>query len=233
MSEKILRKQDIPQRLNLQDQVRMDDGGGVTLRPQGKVIRKDAFEASEEAQRIIHEAKEEAQRIRTEAQQILDRVILEREEAIKQGYHQGKEEGMSLASEMITKITHEREKLIATLEPEVIRLVDEIAEKIIGRALVEKDTTVVDLVRQALLSSFGSKILLLVNPDDFDVLRKHQSTLMQVLETSQTLQIRPDDRVSPKGCIIETEVGTIDARLETQLAAVRRALGLEKGLEHV
>jgi flagellar biosynthesis/type III secretory pathway protein FliH len=38
------------------------------------------------------------------------------------------------------------------------------------------------------------------------------------------LSIREDDDISPGGVIIETEAGSIDARLETQLDALERAM---------
>jgi flagellar biosynthesis/type III secretory pathway protein FliH len=39
------------------------------------------------------------------------------------------------------------------------------------------------------------------------------------------LEPRADDRVSRGGCILETPLGIVDARLEVQLAALERALG--------
>ena len=47
-----------------------------------------------------------------------------------------------------------------------------------------------------------------------------------MLDHSSSIQIRSDEKVKPKGCIVESEVGTIDAQLENQLKAIRKALGL-------
>ena len=41
---------------------------------------------------------------------------------------------------------------------------------------------------------------------------------------ARALQFRTDDRVGRGGCVIETELATIDARLATQLEAIERAL---------
>jgi type III secretion protein L len=38
------------------------------------------------------------------------------------------------------------------------------------------------------------------------------------------VDIVPDPKVASGGCIIESEVGTVDARLETQLRALEKAL---------
>ena len=91
----------------------------------------------------------------------------------------------------------------------------------------ERGGAVVDLIRQALHAAIGQKIMILVNPKDLEEVKKNQVNLMQALDASKTLQIRADEKVAPHGCLIETEIGTIDAQLATQLAAIRKALGIE------
>ena len=67
-------------------------------------------------------------------------------------------------------------------------------------------------------------LLLRVNPDDLEVVRNERHRLMDALVRASDLAIREDDDISPGGVIIETEAGTIDARLETQLDALERAM---------
>jgi flagellar biosynthesis/type III secretory pathway protein FliH len=37
---------------------------------------------------------------------------------------------------------------------------------------------------------------------------------------------REDESIIPGGCIVETEVGTIDAQIDTQLKAIKKALNI-------
>jgi flagellar biosynthesis/type III secretory pathway protein FliH len=40
------------------------------------------------------------------------------------------------------------------------------------------------------------------------------------------MNIKEDEQIPPGGCVVETEMGAVDARLETQMTAIKKALGL-------
>ena len=229
MTGKIVKKKDFEGTLVLEDQVIRDESITVGMAPAGsrRVISKEVYEATSEAQGIVDGARAEVQKVRREAEGILKRVNEEMERAKKKGFEEGREEGLAQVSEMLVSATHAKEKMFQGIEREVIKLVYTISEKIIGRELNEHETAIVDLVRQALHTAIGKNIVILVNSQDLEIVRKHQPQLIQVLDTSRTIQIRADEKVAPKGCLIETEIGTIDAQLETQLEAIRKVLGIE------
>lgn len=225
---KIVKKQDRANTMDLAEQVRLEESTEPGLVPEpGKVIRRDVAGASAEAHKIIEEARAEATRIRRQASDLLSRVSQESERARNEGFEKGREEGLAQATEFIFAARREKETMYDGLESEMIKLVYDIAEKVIGRELAERDTAIVDLIKQALQASMGSRITVIVNPEDYESVKTHQGLLLSAIEATKTIQIRSDDKVSPHGCLIETEVGTIDAQLETQLAAIRKALGLE------
>lgn len=226
-SQKIVKRTEIADRLDLRDRLQMNETGEVDFSGvSGHVVRKDVRDALDEAKRIIHEAREEATRIKNEAASMLAKVDKERDEAKKRGLKEGRDEGLAQVSRLLVGATHQKEKMFAGLERDMIRLVYDIGEKILGKELDEREDAIVDLIRQALHAAMGQKIVIVVHPSDLDKVRKHQTLLMSILDASKTLQIRGDDKVSPKGCLIETEIGTIDAQLETQLTAIREALGI-------
>ncbi|MBI4411753.1 MAG: hypothetical protein HY541_04650 [Deltaproteobacteria bacterium] len=226
---KIVKKKDFEGNLGLKDQVARNESAvsGVSAVGDRRVISKEIYAASSEAQGIIDEARAEAQKIRREAEGILQRVNEEMEKARKKGFEEGEEEGLAEVSEMLLAATHAKEKMFEGVEREIIKLVYDISEKIVGRELAEHETAIVDLIRQALHTAIGKNIVILVNSQDLETVKAHQPQLIQVLDTSRTIQIRASEKVAPKGCLIETEIGTIDAQLETQLEAIRRALGIE------
>ncbi|MBI2339093.1 MAG: type III secretion system stator protein SctL [Deltaproteobacteria bacterium] len=231
MPSKIVKRKDFEGKLGLEDQVARDEGAAVGFSSAGerRVISRDVYAAVSEAQKIIDEARGEAQRIRREAEALLKRINGEMEKAKKEGFEEGREEGLAQVSELLLEATHAKEKMFEGIERQVIRLVYDISEKIIGRELGEHEKTIVDLIRQALQAAVGKNIVILVNGRDLETVRAHHPQLLQALDTSRTVQIRADEKVAPKGCLIETEIGTIDAQLETQLEAIRKALGIEDG----
>jgi type III secretion protein L len=47
---------------------------------------------------------------------------------------------------------------------------------------------------------------------------------MQTFPKIQFLDVQADSRLSANGCVLETEIGVVDATLETQLKAIEKAL---------
>jgi len=68
------------------------------------------------------------------------------------------------------------------------------------------------------------EIELRVNPADAETLRAQEPRLLEVLARARAVAIREDPAVGRGGVIVETEAGTVDARIETRLDALRRAL---------
>ena len=58
--------------------------------------------------------------------------------------------------------------------------------------------------------------------------KEMRQDLMEMLDGLRHLEIVDDRRVGDGGCVIETNAGTIDAKIETQLAEVARALGVSE-----
>lgn len=170
----------------------------------------------------------ELAKTKDEAKVLLDKVGEVRDEAHKEGFKTGRAEGMAQIAELITKATLHKEKMFEGMERDVIRLVYDIAEKILGREFSQDENAVVDLIRQALHAAIGERVVVLVHPDDLKAVKDRQTSLMAALDATKTLQVRSHDKVARYGCLIETEIGTIDAQLDTQLEFIREALGVEK-----
>jgi flagellar biosynthesis/type III secretory pathway protein FliH len=109
--------------------------------------------------------------------------------------------------------------------PELRVLAVRIAEKILGRELALSPEAVVDIARQALTAAGTARqVTIRCHPDDLAALERGRPRLLERASRAQVLQLRADPNVHRGGCIVETELATIDARLSTQLDAVERAL---------
>lgn len=232
MPEKIIKREDQIKRVDLHQQLYMDPSIDLPLGTTNqKVIHQDTYQASQAAQEVLVEAKEEASKVITHAKELLSRVEEEREKARKEGFETGKQEGLYEITRLLVEARRQKEKTFEGLEAQMVKMVYDIAEKIIGQDLSEREETIVGLIRQALHTAHGQNILILVNPADLEVVKKNQPLLMQALDTSKIIQVRGDEKVARYGCLVETEIGTVDAQLKTQLAAIREALGIEEESE--
>ncbi len=224
---KILKGDEFKKRLNLQDRIESDLSstfGGAT--EVGGVIDREVLDASGRARQIIEEAKGDAARIKAEAKELLGQVQAEMERAKKEGHDLGYQEGLQQGLEMLQRVKDLRQKLFDDNEREMVKLVFEIAEKIIGREFRENDKAIMNVIRLAISDAVGDKIVVHLNPQDYEKIKKNEAELYQKIESGKTLVFREDDTVKVGGCVVETDIGTIDAQLDTQLNAIKKALGL-------
>jgi flagellar assembly protein FliH len=113
----------------------------------------------------------------------------------------------------------------ASVEPAAVELALRIAEQALGAWLVVDRNVVVEVVRGALRRLVErDRVLILVNPDDLEVVRDHATRLVGELGGIEHCEVQAERRVRPGGAIVRTAEGEVDATLETKLARAREVL---------
>ncbi len=106
----------------------------------------------------------------------------------------------------------------------MLRLAVKLAEKIIGREIERDDAALADIVSAALRHARQQESLTVrVNPADLPRVQAHRERL-DPSGRARFIDLVADPRVGHGGCVIEGESGTVDARLDTQLRVLERAL---------
>jgi type III secretion system HrpE/YscL family protein len=182
------------------------------------IIEREVVDATSEARRILTDAEDEARRIVDEAQR-------QAEELRQRGYDDGYQEGLGRYTEETTRALRQVDQLKAGLEPEYVKLVRVCVEKVLGQELKTNPDAVIGIVRNALRSATQQReIIVRIHPDDAEHLRKNQRRLLDVLARASGIEVRDDAAIQRGGCVVLTELGTIDASLERQLQAIEDAL---------
>jgi flagellar assembly protein FliH len=113
----------------------------------------------------------------------------------------------------------------ASVEPAAVELAMRIAEQALGAWLVADRGVVVEVVRGALRRLVErDRVLILVNPDDLEIVRDHAARLVGELGGIEHCEVQAERRVRPGGAIVRTAEGEVDATLETKLARAREVL---------
>ncbi len=224
---KIIKKADVDQNVSLETLLDMKESAGAWVDDGQKVLSAEEATDVQQARGIIQRANKEALVIRKHAKKVYLSVQEKMEEARRSGFEQGRQEGLASVTEQLVEIRTAKQELVSKLERHAVALVYDIAQKIIGETLKLNDESLMSMVRQALQSAMGNELTVYLNPQDYDRIKKHSAPLMSVLQTTQTLQIKASENVKPSGCIIESELGTIDAQLDYQLEAIKKALEIE------
>ena len=205
-------------------------------------------EANRQASEIIKMAEQNVQAIEAESSERISQWWTENEkrletvtqEAMERGFQEGYDQGKVAAEEEILReyaskskqiqelLLHayeEKQQIISEAEPFLLELSTVIAEQIIKHELETSPVKFVELIKQHILR-FKEKdsITICVHPDDFDFIQTQRSHLISVVNGETEIKIIPDHSVSPKGCIIRTAFGSVDARIDTQIEEIKKAI---------
>ncbi len=199
------------------------------LRAEAETLRASA---QAEAAEMLDDAKTQAEALR--------------EAAWQEGFHQGTVEARAaVEAEMRADWTARQEALRAELdtiaadigaarealwlsqESEMVALTLDIARQVI-KTEVSQNPAVVHAVLANALRRITDKdnVRVRVSVSDAPRVKEAREDLMEIVDGLRFIEIVEDRRVGDGGCVIETNAGTIDAKIETQVAEVARALGV-------
>ncbi len=157
-------------------------------------------------------------------------------EAYQKGFSQGREEGMRLGREEIAPYVNMIEGIVKEWEERkehffeenelvVVRLAFEIAKKVVHQEINANPDLILYVVREALKKASGSQNLVIkLNPQDVAVLENGKEERLPELKKFNQVEIIPDEKIERGGCILDTDSGLVDARLEVQLKKIEEAL---------
>ncbi len=193
--------------------------------------------ASEEAEALLAEARGQIEAWWQEKREQDEHLV----EAVKSdGFSQGYEEGklqaeqelkekvdrmMQEASAVLQQAYVEKERIIQESEPFLVELSCAIAEKIIDKQLSLEPEYTVELIKSSLARKREQgEITLCVAPAQFAFVQAAREELTLAIDSQAELQILPDPTVKDRGCVIRSAYGSIDARIDTQLAEIKKEL---------
>jgi flagellar assembly protein FliH len=176
--------------------------------------------AQQQADAILQEAQLKAAEIEKEAYEI----------GFSQGEKAGKEVGEKMVeallkqySQTLEALANLRKEIFSASEREVIRLSLEIARKVVKREVTIDEEVIMALVKVA-LNRLGeeSVMTLRVNPRDCQSILRYSSSQGKANPLHAGIKLVEDVMISRGGCLIETEAGIIDARIEEQFREIEK-----------
>jgi len=194
-----------------------------------------------EQKNMLAEAETRAREILTEAE---NQAQTMKEEAYQQGFQEGSraaeetvlEKHKDCFAQEMAKVTgiagalqSSYSDLVRKAETSLVRLALDVAKKIIGEESREKENVVRNMIKEGLLRA-GEKpvIKIRVNPEQLPSLQAQRSLFEAQSKSNKDFEIISDDSVSSGGCVIETDSGSIDLRIEKQFQEIKESLTGEK-----
>jgi len=128
---------------------------------------------------------------------------------------------LGLIRSLIEGIQRSREEIYERIETEVVEMALAIARKVIYRVTEQDREIAVSIAREAIKRASEREMLKIkINPADYEVLNKRRTELLQCMDGIKSILFEVDESIQPGGCLIETNRGDIDARIDSQIKAV-------------
>lgn len=217
--------------LKLDDAVDFRPADGDKLENEAIVYvepRDDFFQGSNEVESkidldtIVSQIKGEYEaRLKDEYQ----RGFRDAERILREEFNNELAEHIALFEQLLKNFYDEVESLRSKIEMFVVSLAVRIAEKIVKREIEKNNDFVLNQVREAIKRVIGvEKIKVRINPEDEKIIRELKPELLQILDSSSEVIIESDPGIERGGCIIESELGNVDARISTQFSLIENSL---------
>lgn len=177
-----------------------------------------------------------ARDLREEADNLLRRAHLEaeaiREKARQEGLsearaqaHQEADKKILEALETLNQAVKERKKIIKDAEAEILRLAIRAAEQIIRSEVSLHRDVCLNIVSEAISRvSDREQVIVKVNREDAEYIKRYKDRLAGIVDGIKSFSIIEDSQIEPGGCIVETNLGYVDARIATKLKVLEEAL---------
>jgi flagellar assembly protein FliH len=192
-------------------------------------------EAARDAEALVADAHNRARALIEDAAARADTIAQDaRRRGHDQGFQAGREAAGAEMNDMLVTMRGllemarvERHKLIEEAEPELVRLALGIAERVLHQQVALDRGVVVEMAKTAIARLIErDTVTVRVNPADLERMREHRDELVAIGDI-RNLRLLEDKRVDRGGVVVETDAGTIDARIGTQLDEARKILHIE------
>jgi type III secretion protein L len=189
--------------------------GRLAVPPEVRILRAAEYGELLRASEVLAVAAARAEQMAREAEE----VYAERQ---KEGYEEGLLAGkMEMAERMMDQIISGVE-YVERQESTLVEAVIGALRKILGD--MGEEERAVAVVRKALsYVRAQKKALLRLNPEDAETVNEKLGEILREYPGLGLVEVAADSRLAKGSCTLESELGVIDASLETQIEAIRRS----------
>ncbi len=189
----------------------------IRIAPEAKILKAKDYTSFLKASEIIKKAEEKAAQIEEDAQKAY-------EELKQQGYEEGLLEGRMEYGEKMLDTAMAAIDYLENLEEALVRTVIQAVRKVVGE--IDSKELIVKVIRVALTNMHSQqKVLLKISAADEEAVREALDVMLKTAPGSLNyIDIMVDPRMTSGNCVLESELGLLDASVETQLTILENAL---------
>lgn len=188
------------------------------------------------AEELIEQAQVEIELMKRQA---MDELMAEQQKVLEmaraEGYEAGRLQGMQECDAIRAQLDQERismqasyEQQVEQLEPEFVRVITGIYEKVFEVGLDNQKEIVVTLLRNTMKKLDGCKNFLVhVSSSDYSYVKEHKAELLsESIQEGTVVDIVEDSMIREGECTIETMNGIYDCGIGVHLEGLRKKITL-------
>lgn len=196
--------------IQLATDTQVSKGCSARALPGGHVVAREITEAAVRARKIMADAQAHVARERLDFEKDIESIRSDLSNLART-------EAESSLTDKLFEVARLRQLMVERAEDDIIALARVLAERVIGEELVLRPEGILLLAKQCIREGRGSsRLSLYAHPADAAYLRQQLDKLS--VDDAVELQIQSEPELRQGDLRVETDVGTIDARIGTQLA---------------
>ncbi|MBK6790993.1 MAG: hypothetical protein IPG80_00315 [Anaerolineales bacterium] len=201
----------------------------VSNQPSSQQLEED------ETALLIERARHQAEEIILAAQAEADDILLQAEAEIQEqkqaGFQQGQrearteiEDALKAVHSTVEEIENWKQEFFAQGEQVLIDMLKDISNKMFGEGAKLNAQALHANLSRVMENAHGLGALkVFLNPNDARLLDSYWSE-QQMLIHGEPVKVIASNSITPGGCLIKGNIGTVDGRVETQLNAILKSL---------
>ncbi len=192
-----------------------------------RVFKRAEFGRLLDAHELIEAARQEADRMASAARDEVDAAFARADEACalerERGYREGQELAQQELAEKLAAIGIDAAHTLRSLESVLVSTVLQGIKRVLRD--IDPDVYFQQVLQQVSASIRDEAFVTLrVCPGQEDAARRAVEALLAQTRLSGAIQVSADAQLEEGACVLESPSGTVDASLETQLAAIGKSL---------
>jgi len=185
------------------------------VQPGERVLRASEFAMLADAEAMLAHASAKADAIIADAKTAF-------EQECQRGYAEGIAKAKMVQAEEMIETVVKTVDYLAQVEQEMVALVTSAVKKIVGD--LNDEQRILAVVKNALSVVRNQKQMTLrLHPSQIESVQNHVNELLSAYPGVGYLDIIPDGRLQRDACILESDIGMVEASIEGQVAALENA----------
>lgn len=168
-----------------------------------------------------------------------DELINIKKKAYSEGLEKGKKIGKESEKKIVISIVDELRGAVVELEEfkkgicknaekSAVKLAFLIAGKILCTEIEKNNNSVIKIIKEALKKIMDDEnVRIKINPSDLSYIQSAGSSQLNDILAKSSVSFEGDSEISRGGCLVETDSGEIDARIESQLMVIEETFSEE------